>query len=54
MHIGTELRVSIEDQVLAGGAFWERFAKLLRHPITGRALGHIKVDDLSAPMPDQE
>ena len=54
MHLGAELRVSIEDQVLVVRAFGESFAKLLHHPITGRVLGDIPVDDLSAIMPNQE
>ena len=54
MHLGAELRVSIEDQVLVVRAIWERFAKLLHHTITGRVLGDIQVDDLSAIMPNQE
>ena len=48
MHLGAELRVSIEDQVLVVRAFGECFAKLLYHPFTAWVLGHIKVDDLSA------
>jgi hypothetical protein len=48
MHLGSELRVSIEDQVLVVRAFGECFANLLHGPFTGRVLGHIKVDDLSA------
>ena len=51
MHLRAEFRVSIEDQVLVVGAFGERFAKLLYHPFTGRVLGHIQVDDLSAIVP---
>ena len=54
MHLGAELRVSIEDQVLAVRAFRECLAKLLHHPFTGRVLGDIQVDDLSAIMPNQE
>jgi hypothetical protein len=54
MHLGPELRVSIEDQALVVRAFGECFAKLLHHPFTGRVLGHIKVDDLSAIVPNQE
>ena len=54
MHLGAELRVSIEDQVLVVRAFGECFAKLLYHPFTGRVVGHIEVDDLSAIVPNQE
>jgi hypothetical protein len=49
MHLGAELRVSIEDQVLVVPAFRDCFAKLLHHPFTGGVLGDIQVDDLSAP-----
>src|SRR5580704_18656284 len=54
MHRSAELRVSIEDQVLVVRAIWERFAKLLHHPIIGRVLSDIQVDDLSTIMPNQE
>jgi hypothetical protein len=54
MHLGTELRVSIEDQLLVVRAFRECFAKLLHRPLTGRVLGHIQVDDLSAIMANEE
>jgi hypothetical protein len=54
MHLRAELGVSIEDQVLVVRAQGECFAKLLHPPFTGRVVGHIKVDDLSAIVVNQE
>ena len=54
MHLDAELRISIEDQVLALGGFRKCLAKLLHDPFTGRVLGRIEVDDLSTAMADQK